>query len=323
MDHFVGFDLGGTKMLAAVANGKGEVLATEKSPTVLSGAKAIVEQIVSLVEQVQKTARVSSSNLKGLGIGVPGTVDFEKGTILGAVNLGLQDFPLRETLSNRLKIPVLLENDVNAGTFGEFCFGAAKGCSHVLGIFLGTGIGGGLIQNGQLQRGASGCAAEVGHMVIQLQGPRCSCGRFGCVEALCSRGALSREAAALAAVGKAPTILEKAGTDFRKIKSRHLAKSYQNGEGAIVKMIHRSAKIMGIALANCVYLYDPEKIVLGGGLIEKLGSSYIQKAEQSMREQLNLPVATPTQLCEGSLGDFSGVQGAAALIQKFVGSVRK
>jgi glucokinase len=209
-----------------------------------------------------------------------------------------------------------LENDVNAGTYGELIAGAGKGYRHVIGLFPGTGLGGGLILDGRLFRGATGGAGEIGHMIIQVDGRRCGCGQYGCLEAMASRTALAKDLVALAATGGAPAIQKKAGSDFSRIKSGLIQSAWEDGEPAVVGLVDRAARHLGIGMANMVNVFNPQLIIIGGGLVEKLGAPYIQKAEQAMRDHAMARLVTIVEVKQAELGDDSTVIGAAALARE-------
>ena len=206
-----------------------------------------------------------------------------------------------------------MENDVSAGTFGEFKYGAARGYRHVVGIFPGSGIGGGLILNGSLYTGATGNAGEIGHMIISSDGPLCGCGQRGCLEAHSSKTAIAKEVITLASMGEAPTALRQAGTDFKNYTSKVLAKSSQGGDRRVAEVLSRAAWHLGIGMANCVNILSPEVIVLGGGLVEKLGKKFVDEAEHSMHLHAMPHLVMNIKVVEASLGDDAVILGAGAL----------
>ena len=319
MDEIVvGFDLGGTKMISAVLDRDLRILSREKKNThASSGSEAVFERILATIRG--SVNKAGASRLMGVGIASPGPLDVEKGIVLDTPNISFQNFPLRQRLEKELKVPVCLENDVSAGTFGEYKMGAARGFRHVVGIFPGTGIGGGIILDGKLFHGATGNAGEIGHMIIQTDGPLCGCGQFGCVESLASRTALSKDALALAAAGGAPTVFSAVGTDFAKVKSGVLGEAVKKGDKKIKGIIERSARFLGIAMANCVNILNPEAFILGGGLVEKLGRFYVQLAAKSMRVHSLPPLADNVKVLPAELGDDAVLLGAALLIQNQIG----
>lgn len=312
--YLLGFDLGGTKMLCAVLDRKFRVRSEAKLKVGggLTG-KTLLRDMGKTMQQALQAAGITSRDIACVGVAVPGIVEPATGVLLRAPNLGLENFPLRQHLQALLRVPVLVENDVNAGIYGEYRLGAGRGYKHIVGLYLGTGIGGGLVLDGHLYRGATGGAGELGHMIIQADGPRCGCGQHGCFEALCSRTALSGELAALAAFGQAPLIFAEAGTDFRKIRSSLIRRSVLAGEKRVIAVLERSARYLGIALANTAAIFNPELVVLGGGMIEKLGRSYLRLAVKSMHRHAMPQLVRHVQVALAELGDHSVTKGAAAL----------
>ena len=257
-EYWIGFDLGGTKMIAALLDEHYQILQRVKQRTAAhEGNNAVLKRIAETIEEVITRSNVPRESIRGIGLAAPGPMDREAGIIISTPNLGFENIPLRRYLEKHTGLPVCLDNDVNAGTYGEFVRGAGKGLKHVVGVFLGTGIGGGLILDGKLYRGAGGNAGEVGHMIIQTEGPLCGCGQRGCLEALASRLSISKDAVALASSGKAPAIFEEAGTDITRYKSGVFAKAWKKKEPSIKELIRRSARFLGIGLSNCVNLLNP------------------------------------------------------------------
>ena len=312
----VGIDLGGAKMLATVYRGGKALGSSKRSTDPIAGADGLATGLVGTVEDALGAAKVRRSAPAAIGIGAPGPIDAQRGTLVGSPNLGVADFPIRDCLQDAFGVPVVLENDVSAGTYGEHRFGAARGRQHVLGVFPGTGIGGGLVLDGRLYRGATGNAGEVGHMIVQLHGPLCGCGQYGCLEALASRSALARDLIAQAAIGRAPVVAARAGTDVRSVRSKMIARVLAAGEQPGVELLERAAERLGVGIANCVNLLNPEMVVLGGGLVEKLGDWLIERAADSMRRHALPSLAEGVEVVPATLGDEAVVRGAAALAQE-------
>ena len=312
----VGIDLGGSKMLATVYRGARALGSAKRSTDPNAGADGLAKGLVRTAEAALQAAGLDRSAPAAIGIGAPGPIDAQRGTLEGSPNLGVADFPIRDCLKDAFGVPVVLENDVSAGTYGEHRFGAARGRRHVLGVFPGTGIGGGLVLDGRLYRGARGNAGELGHMIVQLDGPLCGCGQYGCLEALASRSAIARDLIAQAAIGKAPAVTAKAGTDVRSVRSKMIARVLAAGEQPGVELLERAAERLGIGIANCVNLLNPEMVVLGGGLVEKVGDWLIERAADSMRRHALPSLAEGVEVVAATLGDDAVVRGAAALAQE-------
>ncbi|MFP4373053.1 MAG: ROK family protein [Spirochaetaceae bacterium] len=316
-DWFVGVDLGGTKILAVVFDEAYTALGRAKEKVGRSrDNEAVLEKMVAVVRDALDDAGATEGKVAAVGIACPGPVDFDNGIVLETPNLGLENFPIRDRLSAALDVPVFLENDVNAGTYGEYVSGSGRGFRHIVGLFPGTGLGGGLILEGRLFRGATGGAGEIGHMIIQVDGRRCGCGRYGCLEAMASKTAIAKDLVALATTGSAPTVYKKAGSDFAAIKSSVIEKGWREGEPAVVDLLERAARHLGIGMANCVNIFNPELIIIGGGLVERLGAPYIEMAERAMREHAMARLASIVHVKQAELGDDSAVIGAAALARE-------
>ncbi|NBB90860.1 MAG: ROK family protein, partial [Spirochaetes bacterium] len=278
--------------------------------------EAVLEKMVEVIKDALDDAGAKPKEISAIGVACPGPVDFENGIVLETPNLGLENFPIRDRLSAELEVPVFLENDVNAGTYGEYVSGAGRGFSHIVGLFPGTGLGGGLIFDGRLFRGATGGAGEIGHMIIQVDGRRCGCGQYGCLEAMASKTAIAKDLVALATTGSVPTIYKKAGSDFAAIKSAVIEKGWREQESAVVDLVERAARHLGIGMANCVNIFNPELIIIGGGLVEKLGAPYIEQAESAMRKHAMSRLVSIVSVKQAELGDDSTVIGAAALARE-------
>jgi len=306
-------------MLCGVLNSSYEIVSTTKKKTGdASRSEETFERIVACVQAALDDAGVAASEVVALGVAAPGPIDLRTGTLLETPNLGFQQFPLAERLSREVGIDVRVENDVNAGLYGEYVKGAAGRYRHVLGLFPGTGVGGAIVIDGKLYRGAQGGAGEIGHMIMQLDGRLCGCGQYGCLEAMVSRGAMAREAALLVTNGKAPTIAEKAGTDVSKMRAGVFKKAIDAGDTEVARLVDRAADILGIGMANCVNIFNPEAIVVGGGLVEKLGSSYLDRAAASMRSHAMSHLAAGVEIIAATLGDDAAVVGAAAVAHEHV-----
>lgn len=320
----LGFDLGGTKMLCGlVENGRTVTAHKKKKTKEVSKPEELVERMVSCVEGCLEEAGIDAKDVEALGVAAPGPINLKTGTLLNPPNLGVKEFPLAKMLSKQLGIPVVLENDVNAGLYGEFVAGSAQGYTHVVGLFPGTGLGGGMILNGELYYGVSGAAGEIGHMTVQPGGRLCGCGNRGCLEAVASRGAMAREAAVLVGAGKSPTIAREAGMDISKMKSGVFADAVEAGEEAVIELVNNAAWWLGVGMANCVNIFNPEVIVVGGGLVEKLGKSYLKVAEAAMREHAMPTLSRNVKVVAAALGDDAAVIGSAVVATRTLAAKAK
>jgi glucokinase len=311
----ISIDLGGTKMLATLMDREYQVVDSDKirTPQTTDGGD-ILSLMLESIRKLMKSAELGKEDVTGVAVGVPSAVDFKRGIVLSATNIGFEHYPLRDRLTEELGVPVLVENDVNAGLYGEFRRGAGVGKEDIIGLYPGTGIGGAMILDGRLYRGVSGGAGEMGHMIIQSGGRLCGCGRYGCLETLASKTALAKDLVQLAATGKAPSILEKVGSDYTMVKSSHIKKAIEAGEEAVIDLVNRAADFLGIGMANYVNIFNPELIILGGGLIEKLGDRFVARAEASMRANGMPVLLKDVEVAQASLGDDTVIVGAAMLL---------
>ena len=269
--RWIGFDLGGTKMLAVVFDDEFKALGRERKKTrAEDGVGAGVDRIANTIEAALKEANSSRENVAGIGIGCPGPIDLDRGVLVDAPNLGWEDVPLRKKLEEAFDCPVVVLNDVDSGVYGESRFGAARKSRCVIGVFPGTGIGGGCVYEGRILRGKVTSCFEIGHCQVQPGGPICGCGQRGCLEAVAGRLAISAAAAVAAMRGEAPHLLKATGTNLADIRSNELAAAIKDGDKIVEKIVRDAAKWLGVAIANTINLLAPDTVLLGGGLVEAM-----------------------------------------------------
>ena len=319
---WVGFDLGGTKMLAQVFDDKFYALSRQRDRTKgHKGSESGLNRIKKLIESALAEINIDKDGLGGIGIGAPGPLDLDRGVIVSAPNLGWEDVPIKDELESHFNCPVVLMNDVDAGVYGEYRFGAGRGARCVLGVFPGTGIGGGCVYDGQIVRGRTGSCMEVGHMQIAPDGPLCGCGRRGCLEAVASRLAISAAAAQAAYRGDAPNLRAQVGTDLSEIRSKVLARAVAAGDSAVEEIIRNAARSIGVAVGNLVNLLLPETVILGGGLVEAMPELFVQSVTRSARKRALPSYVDAFQIVAAKLGDDAAVMGAAGWAQQIVGGL--
>lgn len=312
--YWLGFDLGGTKMMAAVFDGNFRLVAASRAKTKgTEGTASVLERIRSTICGVLSEAGLESRNLAGIGIGCPGPLDLDRGILLQAPNLGWQNVALKRNLEKQFRCPTVIANDVDTGTYGEYRFGAARGARCVLGVFPGTGIGGACIYEGKIIRGRTGSCMEIGHLQVQSDGRLCGCGQRGCLESVASRLAISAEAAVAVCRGEAPALQKLAGTDLAQIKSGMLAKSVKAGDLAIEAILRNASRQIGTAVANVVNLLAPDIVVLGGGLVEALPELILGEVKKIVCRQSMQAFTKDIKIVTAKLGDNATVMGAAAL----------
>lgn len=314
-DHIIGMDIGGTKMMALVLDHNFKPVGRCKKKSKSNKREEPAEaRIARIIREAMKDANVDS--IKGIGIGSPGPLDPKTGVIIDTPNLGWKDFPLGKKLSDEFGVPTAVDNDVNMGTYGEWHFGEVKDCNDVIGIFPGTGIGGGIIINGKLLHGFSGAAGEIGHMTLQEDGPYCGCGKRGCLEALASRVAIAAQIAAAAAREDAPYILQNCGTDLANLRSSVIAAAIKNGEKMVEGIVRKAAFHVGIAVANLINILSPEAVVLGGGLVEAMEDLYLEEVRRAVKSHAMPFLRKNVRIVPARLGDDAVALGAGRLISE-------
>lgn len=311
----VGVDLGGTKIQAVVVR-SGEIVGSDRVLTPRDGdAAAVLEAVVSTIHASLEGAGAATGELRAVGVGAPGAIDSETGTVSRAANVpGFGDRVelgrlLREALD---ELPVAVGNDVDVGVLGELRRGAGRGCRNMLGVWIGTGVGGGLVLDGTLWRGR-GAAGELGHVVVQSDGRPCTCGRRGCLEAYAGRSGMERRARKLVKDGQRTSlfkIMERRGRD--RLTSGVYAEALAEGDAMTRKLVDEAAWALGIALASVQNVLDLEAFVVGGGLGDRLGRPFVERIAEEMEPRLFVRDEPPAMLLS-ELGDLAGAVGAAVL----------
>ena len=284
-EYLVGVDLGGTKILAGVFTMSLKCVGRSKMSTKAErGPDAVIERIAHCVQDAVDECDLNLKQVKGVGIGAPGSVDSENGKVMFAGNLGWKDIPLKKDLEKQLGLPVFLQNDCNGCTLGVHEVELEGKPRHMVGLFLGTGIGGGLILDGKMLTGFNRTAGEVGHMVLEVNGPKCSCGNRGCWEALASRSALFRQVQEAVKEGQKTVLTEMLGSDLKDLRSGDLRKAIKQGDKLVEHIVEEAAKYTGIAVANLINIVNPEVVVLGGGLMDALENEMMHVVIETARE---------------------------------------
>lgn len=312
-DLFVGVDVGGTKVAAALVDSRGEILARDKAATPRGAkAKQILKVICGLVEGVVASKGLKLKRLGGVGLGAPGIVSPDGREVVFAPNIDLSGYPLADKLEDRLGVDVVMGNDVNLGVLGERWLGAAKDASDLVGIFPGTGVGGGVVVNGRLLWGAHGAGAELGHLIVEPGGPRCGCGNRGCLEALASRTAIERDIRAAVKAGERSVITDLAG-DLSVIKSKALAKALKKKDPVVTRVVGKAAERLGSACVSLRHVFDPELFVLGGGVIEACGDHILPVVQKALDKDPFFKRVGRCKAVPSMLADDAVLLGAVAL----------
>jgi glucokinase len=308
-EYWIGVDLGGTKILAGLFDENLNLLARAKHPTGSeSGPAGVFSRIDQVVEAVVREAKIDATQIRGMGFGIPGQIDLTGKKVIFAPNLEWRDVEVAPLIPSSWTWPVILENDVRMGTYGEYKHGAAQGAKHVFGVFAGTGVGGGLILNGELFVGFNGNAGEIGHMVVHWrQGTH--------LEAIAGRKYQMKRAKRY--LDEAPKRVRKEwkGIDLSRVKSSQLAEFYQKDDPIATRIVDDAARAIGAGVASVVNFISPELIVIGGGVTKALGESFIERIWDFATRSI-LPGAAENVRCvPASLGDDSGITGCAAYAQ--------
>lgn len=318
-DLIVGVDLGGTSMRAIVVDSSYQILGEDKRRTKAKDKpRKLIEEIADLVEEAIDKADVKWSAIRAVSIGAPGAVDPARGVVRHAPNLGWRDVRLGAKLKKILGVPVLVENDVNVGAAGEHALGAAQGAQDVVGIFVGTGIGGGIILHDELYDGSRGAAGELGHMTLLAGGPKCGCGKRGCAEALASRTAMERDVRAAIKEGQKSVVLEiMKERDYARMTSRIVMLALRRKDPVMRHVMAQAQHYLGLLVASVVNLLDPECVVIGGGIAERLQEEFVKPIRETAYEYfLQQRDAHRIRILPGLLGDNAGALGAAVLARK-------
>jgi glucokinase len=313
----IGVDLGGTNIVVGAMPFDGTAeLAMRSLPTrPEEGANAVVNRIAEMVEDViRQTCSETGAgrdDFVGVGIGAPGPLDRKTGILVVAPNLGWRDFPLRQEVSDRVGLPATLDNDANCATVGEWWCGAARGHRNVVGVTIGTGIGGGLILDGKLYHGASDAAGEIGHTTIDSTGRRCSCGNYGCLEAYTSGPAIAERARESLAVDGTSQLLALAEGDPAKITAQTVYDAAKQGDTIALEVVRDTARFLGIGISNLLNIFNPDMVVIAGG-VTQAGEPLFEPLRAEVRKRAFKPAVDACEIVPGLLPLSAGVVGAVA-----------
>ncbi len=305
-------DIGGTKIIAAIISSKGEVMAKEYCPTLAGeGSQAVIDRLFSTVDHLLGSRDISLSQLHSISIAAAGAIDSDNGVVTLSPNLpGWRDIPLRDIVKEKYGVNTLLINDASAAVLGEHRFGAGRGLNNLIYITVSTGIGGGIIINGELYLGASGGAGEIGHTTIDVNGPRCSCGNTGCLEMLASGTAVAREAIRRIKAGERSSLTDIVGDKVDNITAEEVSIAAQGGDSLASEVIANAGTYLGVGLLNLVNIFNPEMIIVGGG-VSKMGDLLLEPAWQVVRERAYRLLAQAVRIVVAELGDDAEILGAA------------
>jgi glucokinase len=307
-------DLGGTKILSGIFDSQLQCVGRARVSTKAQrGVDEVIERIVRSVKDVVDETDLELKQIRAVGLGAPGAVNPESGRVIFAPNLEWEDVPLKKELEKQLDLPVFLENDCNIATLGVYEVELKAKPRDVVGIFLGTGIGGGLILEGQLYSGFNKTAGEIGHMVLQVGGPKCGCGNKGCFEALASRSAIFRNITAAVKDGQKTLLTEMLGPDLEDLRSGDLRKAIKRGDKFVEHVVEEAAEYTGIAVANLINVFNPEVVVIGGGLMEQLEDDMLAIIIETAQDYAMPGTTKGVEIIASKLSDDAGITGGAVL----------
>ncbi|MBU3107769.1 ROK family protein [Clostridium gasigenes] len=309
MSYVIGVDLGGTKISCALADLSGNVIETQVVETIASeGEIAVLNRIIGLIDKVMITINITKDDIKAIGIGAPGPLDARSGIIIEPANLPFTNFDLVTPIKDKFNIPVYLDNDANAAAVGEFMFGAGLDTKNMIYITVSTGIGGGAILNGQVYRGRTTNALEVGHTTVEpFSSARCNCGNLGCLESLSSGTAIARRAK--------DAVLSNIDTSLKRYKiltSYEVFKEAENGDKVAISIRDNALRYLGIGVTNIINTFDPDMVVIGGG-VSKAGKIIFDKVKEVVNERGLKTITSGCEIVPAKLGTDAGVIGAVAL----------
>jgi glucokinase len=314
MNHYIGIDLGGTNLRAAIADtDTGQIFHQRKCPTLAAeGQEAVIQRIVQLIKELCEESGVSVNGIKGVGIGVPGTPDIDTGVIEFLPNLPGKwlNVPLRAIIDEQVGLPVALINDVRAITLGEWTFGAGRGADTLVCLAIGTGIGGGVVVNGQFHLGLGGTAGEFGHHVVEVDGLPCGCGGKGCLELYASGPAIAAMGVKEVMHGHTTRIGELVDHDLNRIDAEIIARAAKDGDEIAKAILQRAGMYLGIAIGNILGVISPQRVIFGGG-VSRAGDLLLRPNVQTVKERVHVIPVEKVEFVLAELGINGGLVGAA------------
>jgi len=314
----LGVDIGGTNLVVGAVPWEGGPAAAVRSCETRPrrGADAAVADIAAMAKEVVREAvesrGVRAADFVGVGIGCPGPLDLGEGVVISTPNLGWDGYPIRGRIAEALDLPATLDNDANCATYGEWWQGAGRGASSLVGVTIGTGIGGGFVEEGRILRGASGSAGEVGHMTIDFTGRRCACGNYGCLEAYASGPNIAARAREGLEVGEPSILAELVDGDLDRISAATVYEALLRGDRYAQGVMAETAKILGTGLANLVNVFNPDRIVIVGG-VTRAGDHLLGPLRSEVRRRAFRSAVDACTIVPGALPETAGVIGAAGV----------
>ncbi len=308
-------DIGGTKVLGAIFDSKNNIIYRLKKKTKEAGdsSENIEDVIVSVVEEMIKESGLKKEQIRAISAGAPGVINQDTGVVLFSPNLPWRNYDIRKPIEKKFGVPFFIGNDVNVGVLGEYKYGAGRGYKNIVGLFVGTGMGGGLILNGKLYTGNEFKAAEYGHMIIDPEGPICGCGQRGCLEAFSSKKGMTAYIRQQVTRGRTSMMEDQLTAEV--FKSKALKKALDAGDPVAMEAVDRACHYLAIGTGNLINTFSPDLVVYGGGVIEAVGDIFLQKILASVDRYCMPSIRSTVDLKIAELGDDSNLYGALAMIQ--------
>ena len=314
MRFVLGIDIGGTNLVVGSVAEDGSALhALDSEPThAEAGQTDVLDRLITLAQRtIERTRReVRGADIIGVGVGAPGPLDTKRGIVLLTPNLGWVNLPLRQIIHERLGLPAALDNDANCAVLGEWWMGAARGTRNAIGITIGTGIGGGIIVDGKLYHGASDCAGEIGHTTIDTEGRRCKCGNYGCLEAYASGPNIALRAVEELKAGAVSRLADYVGGDLRQVTAQTVYQAAHDGDQLALEVVNDTAKFLGVGIANLLNVFNPEVVVVCGG-VTLAGDRLFDPLRREVARRAFKPAVSVCRIIPCELSGTAGVYGAA------------
>ena len=310
--YYIGIDLGGTNIAVGLVNEEGRIIAKTETPTLASRPyQELIKDMAACAKKVMEEAKITEDELHSIGVGIPGVAD-KDGMVIFCTNLGWRNVPLRAELQQYINKPVYMDNDATVAGWAEYQAGVSRGTDSSVFMTLGTGLGGGIVMNGKIWAGAHGAGSELGHLVIEVDGVPCTCGKRGCAERYCSATAIIRMAREACADAPNCAIMRAVDGEADKINAKIVLDAAKEGDSVALSVFNRFIKYLTIAINNVISFLDPDMIILGGG-VSRAGDFLLDAIKAALPEYLFYPTLKQPELRIASLGNDAGIIGAALL----------
>ena len=309
-------DVGGTKVLGAIFDEKKEIIYRLKKKTAEQGGSStanVEKVIISVVDEMIKASGIKRSKIHAIASCAPGVIDQEKGVVIFTPNLPMRNYDIKTPMEKRYGVPFFIGNDVNLGVLGEYKYGAGKGYKNIVGFFVGTGMGGGLILNGELYTGNKFKAGEYGHMILDPEGPLCGCGQRGCLEAFSSKKGMTAYIRQQVSRGRKTMMADQIETGL--FRSKALKKALQENDTVTVEAVDRACHYLAVATGNMINTFSPDMVVYGGGVIEAVGDLFLKKVLSEVDRYCMPSIRETVEIKTAALGDDSVLYGELAMIE--------